>query len=384
MYVRYIDDIFFIWHGSERDLKEFLEVINTVHPTIKFDHKYSRTSIEFLDTIVKLTNGKLTTSLYTKPTDRRAYLHSSSYHPHSTKEAIAFSQATRLRKICTNIDDFKKHAANLNKDLSSRGYKEHKVSEAISRAASLDRSSLMAYKEKAPTSRIPLIVTYNRTLPNLNEIVSSTWNHLQINPTTANKFPERPRVCYKRNPNLRDLIGQTRISRNRVVRKTKPKLGRCTPCRGRADCKCCNHIINTQFFTSRRGKRYNMRHRTNCKSKNAIYLGMCIKCNQHQYVGKVEKQQMNKRVNKHRNDVKRPDGISIDKHFDDPEHDFNRDFRVIVIEEITKKDLTDEQMRNLLLRREDFWICKLGTLHPEGFNDKLNFPGESDPTLTSQ
>ena len=148
MYVRYIDDIFFVWHGSERDLKEFLEVINTVHPTIKFDHKYSRTSIEFLDTIVKLTNGKLTTSLYTKPTDRRAYLHSSSYHPHSTKEAIAFSQATRLRRICTNIDDFKKHAANLNKDLSSRGYKEHKVSEAINRSASLDRNTLMTYKEK--------------------------------------------------------------------------------------------------------------------------------------------------------------------------------------------------------------------------------------------
>ena len=92
---------------------------------------------------------------------------------------------------------------------------------------------------------------------------------------------------------------------------------------------------------------------------------------------------MNRRVNKHRNDVRRPDGISIDKHFDDPEHDFNRDFRVIVIEEITKKDLSDEQMRDLLLHREDFWIRKLGTLHPEGFKDKLNFPGET-PWITSQ
>ena len=383
MYVRYIDDIFFIWHGSERELKEFLEVINTVHPTIKFDHKYSRTSIEFLDTIVRLTNGKLTTTLYTKPTDRRAYLHSGSYHPDSTKKAIAFSQASRLRRICTDSTDFNEHANNLRRDLSNRGYNEDHVTEAISRAASLNRSDLMSYKEKTRTSRIPLIVTYNRTLPNLKEIISSTWNHLQINPTTADKFQERPIVCYKRNPNLRDLIGQTRISRNRVVRKAEPKRGRCSPCRGRADCQCCNHIINTEFFTSRKGKRFDMRHRTSCKSKNAIYLGMCLKCNQQQYVGKVEKQKMNKRVNKHRNDVKRPDAITIDKHFNDPEHDFNRDFRVIVIEEITKRDLSDEQMRNLLLRREDFWICKLGTLHPEGFNDKLNFPGESD-TISSQ
>ena len=383
MYCRYIDDIFFIWHGSERELKEFLEVINTVHPTIKFDHKYSRTRIEFLDTIVRLINGKLTTTLYTKPTDRRAYLHSGSYHPDSTKKAIAFSQASRLRRICTDKADFDEHASNLKRDLSNRGHDEDHVTEAISKAASLNRSDLMSYKEKTRTSRIPLIVTYNRTLPNLKKIISSTWNHLQINPTTADKFQERPIVCYKRNPNLRDLIGQTKISRNRVVRKTEPRRGRCSPCRGRADCQCCNHIINTEFFTSRKGKRFEMRHRTSCKSKNAIYLGMCLKCNQQQYVGKVEKQKMNKRVNKHRNDVRRPDAITIDKHFNNPEHDFNRDFRVIVIEEITKRDLSDEQMRNLLLRREDFWICKLGTLHPEGFNDKLNFPGESD-TLHSQ
>ena len=147
---------------------------------------------------------------------------------------------------------------------------------------------------------------------------------------------------------------------------------------------CCNHVITTQFFTSRTGKKYKMRHKTNCRTKNAIYLGICMKCNQHQYVGKVEKQGMNKRVNKHRNDVTRPDGISIDKHFNEPGHDFNRDFRVVIIEEVTKKGLTSEKIRNLLLHREDFWIRKLGTLHPEGFNDKLNFPAESDQIYASQ
>ena len=50
------------------------------------------------------------------------------------------------------------------------------------------------------------------------------------------------------------------------------------------------------------------------------YLGLCMKCNEHQYVGKVESQGMNKRVNKHRNDVTRPDGISRDKHFNQPGH----------------------------------------------------------------
>ena len=102
-----------------------------------------------------------------------------------------------------------------------------------------------------------------------------------------------------------------------------------------------------------------------------------MKCNKEQYVGKVEVQGTNKRVNKHRNDVHRADSLSVDRHFADNEHDFNRDFRIIVIEEITNKHLTKEQTRNLLLLREDFWIKKLGTLEPAGFNDKLNFPTDA-------
>ena len=49
---------------------------------------------------------------------------------------------------------------------------------------------------------------------------------------------------------------------------------------------------------------------------------------------------------------------------------------MIIIEEVTKKNMTKEQMRTTLLKREDFWILKLGTLEPHGFNDRLNFPHE--------
>ena len=384
MYVRYIDDIFLIWKGSERELKEFLEVINTIHPSIKFDYKYSREKIEFLDTTVKLLNNKLTTTLYTKPTDRRAYLHAQSYHPSSTKRSIAFSQATRIRRICTMDEDFRSNAETLKNDLVRRGYDEETVSQEIERAKNLDRNQLLTYKEKTQSNRIPLIVTYNKAMPNLNRLINSTWEHLLINPTTAAKFPEKPMVCYKRNRNLRDIIGQTKISKGKVVRKRELNRGRCRPCNGRSDCMCCRQIIDTSFFTSRTGKRFEIRHKTNCKTKYAIYLGLCIKCNKEQYVGKLEAQQTNRRVNKHRNDVEKADSIAIDRHFNQPDHSFNRDFRIIVIEEVSDKNLTKEQMRNLLLRREDFWILKLGTLHPRGFNDKLNFPNDNPQALTPE
>ena len=374
MYVRFIDDLLLIWKGSEEELLKFLKEINEVHPTIKFDFKCSRESIDFLDTTIKITGKKLTTTLYTKPTDRRAYLHARSYHPGATKKSIPFSQAARIRRICTNNEDFWTHANQLKKDLVNRGYNESTISREIDRAAGMERATLLQYKERPTSKRIPLIVQYNKNLPNFKEILENKWHHLEINPSVNEKFQEKPLICYKRNRTLRDELGQTKITNNKVIRTKPQKRGRCSPCLGRSDCMCCNHLISTNFFTDRAGKRYEIWHRTNCRSKYAIYLGFCLKCNQRQYVGKVEAQGMNKRTNKHRNDVTRADAIAIDQHFNQNGHDFNRDFRLIVIEEITKKNMTKEQTRNLLLHREDFWITKLNTLEPNGFNEKLNFP----------
>ena len=377
IYVRYIDDLFFIWKGTESDLLKFFKEINEVHPTIKLDYEYSRTKIHFLDTTVSVSGNRLGTTLYTKPTDRKAYLHARSYHPKSTKEAIAYSQAARLRRICTDKDDFQELADKLKKDLINRGYQREKVTEEINRAGNLDRNGLLTYKERVVNEQTPLIVTYNRKLPNLKRIIDNTWETLHINPTEKEKFVKKPLLCFRRNRNLRDILGQTKISQNKVVRKKQPTRGRCAPCRSRPDTKCCRHVISTSHFTNQTGdKRFEIRHKVGCKTRNAIYLGFCIKCNKKQYVGKVETQGTNKQINKHRNDTKKSDSIGVDKHFLEPNHDFDRDFKLIVIEEITQRNMTKDQIRQTLLRREDFWILKLGTLEPNGFNDRLNFPQE--------
>ena len=42
LYLRYIDDIFFIWKGTEKELKKKSLKINKKHPSIKIDQKYSK------------------------------------------------------------------------------------------------------------------------------------------------------------------------------------------------------------------------------------------------------------------------------------------------------------------------------------------------------
>ena len=171
---------------------------------------------------------------------------------------------------------------------------------------------------------------------------------------------------------MRDIIGQTKLTNGKVLRTKERATGRCTPCRGRSDAMCCSHVVNTNVFTDRTGrKRFQIRQRTNCRSKNAIYLAWCDRCTDgRQYVGKLESQQCNRRINKHRNDVNREKSIKIDQHFRSDNHSFE-DFRIIVNEEIQhQQSMTKEQIRLALLRREDFWVKTLGTLEPLGFNEK--------------
>ena len=69
VWLRYIDDIFFIWTESENKLESFLQRLNTFHLNLKFTHKKSETSDNFLDVVVRINAGKFETDLYSKPTD---------------------------------------------------------------------------------------------------------------------------------------------------------------------------------------------------------------------------------------------------------------------------------------------------------------------------
>ena len=93
-YLWFIDGIFMVWTKSENEIKSFINEINKKHHSIKFDFKFAREKIEFLDTLVyKDHNNLLQTTLYKKPTDRQNYLHAKSAHPFRLKKSIPYSQA---------------------------------------------------------------------------------------------------------------------------------------------------------------------------------------------------------------------------------------------------------------------------------------------------
>ena len=66
---------------SENELRTFMNEINQKHQSIKFDFKFLKENIEYLDTLVYIdSNNRLQTTPYKKPTDCQNYLHAKSAH----------------------------------------------------------------------------------------------------------------------------------------------------------------------------------------------------------------------------------------------------------------------------------------------------------------
>ena len=131
LWLRYIDNIFFIWTDGEKKLQNFLEKLNKSHPNIKFTHEPSKENISFLDLNVTLSEGQLQTDLYIKPTDRYQYLHYSSSHPEHTNRSTAFSQSLRVRRTCSYETDYKKNTMEMKSWFLKRAYPKSSVEKEL-------------------------------------------------------------------------------------------------------------------------------------------------------------------------------------------------------------------------------------------------------------
>ena len=124
----------FIWTCHKESLHTFINHIHFFHRTIKFTSEFShQQSTSWMCLSVKMHNTLLT-DLYTKPTDTQHYLHSTSCHPSHCNNGIAYIQAHRLSRICSNDSDFSHFTHNLKMQLVSRGHSAKEVQQVINRA----------------------------------------------------------------------------------------------------------------------------------------------------------------------------------------------------------------------------------------------------------
>ena len=378
-YARYIDDIFLIYTGDECKLEEFFRNINRVHDSIKFEYVKSSVSIAFLDTLIYIDDDrKLQTTLYNKPTDSHNYLHYNSAHPRHLRYNLPYSQALRIRRICSEADELDKQNQSLTKHFRKRNYPSDLITSQITKASSITREETLALSHRETNDRIPLITTFHTNLPPLARIINNRWDLLRLKPHLSEIFQDTPVIAYRRPPNIQDMVSSNTIENNMVSHKNnKHSLTKsakfCQPC-NRRNSQCCKHIRHTDTFTSfTTNSTYRIYHNTDCSSSNIIYLLECSKC-KIQYIGKSESK-FNLRINIYRHKITSPNPsnlLPVEQHFRAQDHDFNVDAKFTIIEKLEKNTLPNKS--KILELHEDFWIKKLKTLAPHGLNTKLNHP----------
>ena len=99
---RFIDDCFIPWKKGE-NLDLFAEILDTLHPSIKFTKEEGDSSIAFLDImVIKAEDDTIQTDIFYKQTNAHRYLHFQSAHPHKIERNIPLTLAQRITRIVSN------------------------------------------------------------------------------------------------------------------------------------------------------------------------------------------------------------------------------------------------------------------------------------------
>ena len=80
------------------------------------------------------------------------------------------------------------------------------------------RSKNTVIQKPSTQGNLPLVVTFNKTLPNIKNVIDKHWDILSINENLRKVFDKRPFISYRRH--LHQLIGGNRILKNKVYAKT--------------------------------------------------------------------------------------------------------------------------------------------------------------------
>lgn len=127
-YKRYIDDLFFIWEGTESDLLDFKYSIDKLIPNIRFTCSHSPSSINFLDLTIFSTNEELHYKVFHKEISKYLYLTPKSFHPRQTLKGMIVGEILRYQRNSSHECYFRQSKRDFYIRLLKRGYSDRFLS----------------------------------------------------------------------------------------------------------------------------------------------------------------------------------------------------------------------------------------------------------------
>jgi len=105
-YNRYVDDVWSLIKGTEVEAENLLQLMNSVHPSIKFTiEKEVDNKLPFLDVLVQKSSNRLSWSIYEKKTKSNTIIPSTSHHTYHQKMAFFNFSFRRILTYLQNKDE---------------------------------------------------------------------------------------------------------------------------------------------------------------------------------------------------------------------------------------------------------------------------------------
>ncbi len=371
---RFIDDIFCIYQGTEEELLEFINHLNTCHKeeTIKFTYEYSKSKVSFLDTTVYQENNKLKTTLYVKPTDSHSYLAYDSCHPKHMIDGIPFSQFLRVRRICTEWEEFLKHSLRLFMHFSLRGYPNDILMPALQKVSAMSQEEVNDSNTPSATAQskkqLYCITTYNPQNPPIKAIIEKYWPILGRSNATRALLDCEIIYGFRRPKNLRDELVQAKLTPPKPLSVIRGKVDRSTLCNRPNTCVHCPRLNRSGTIVSHsNGRKYRTKLNISCQTENVIY---CLTCNVPncgvQYVGQTKNRIMD-RFRNHLSDIRTSKDTTMARHMASHGITTNPPICISILEFINASP-DSEIAQNLRNKWEKMWMARLNTYIPQGLN----------------
>lgn len=335
---RFLDDCFVPWTRSVTDLHRLHQILNSLHPDIKFTIEYSQIELPFLDVLVKKTGSKIDTDIYYKPTDSQQYLIFNSCHPKHIKLSIPYSLARRLRMIISNDEIVLQRMSDLKQALLKQKYPESVIDAGFQRALNLNKSELRRVRQNPEENVVTYVSTFNPKNPELFGTIRQNLNILYEDQKMNTILQTNDIIKSKRQPqNLKRLLTRAKFDEN-IQTAT---INRCN----RPNCGLCKYIIVGSNFSFKCGKTFNVTTNMGCEVKNLIYVMQCNGCGE-EYIGETG-DSLRHRMTVHRQQIRNSSVriLHVSNHMAACARNCENPFRLFPLYKMKQADATMRKMK---------------------------------------
>ncbi|OCT76286.1 hypothetical protein XELAEV_18031482mg [Xenopus laevis] len=289
----YIDDLLFVWAGSDRLFEEFIASLNNEALNLKFTCCFDRKNIAYLDLWISVENENIMTSVYTKPFAGNSILRADSCHPRNG--GIPKGQFLRLRRNCNTVEKFIEESCILRDKFLCKGYSFKSLQKAFISALNSDRKALIKDKKRIDknvqrqsnspredhtervgmnrkdTNKIIMSMRYSAQFDKIKSLLNKHLPILYGDSVFKQLLEPGIQVVARRAPTLGMILAPSMF--NKEAKSStwleNPGMFRC----GSKRCVTCGVVQVSDNFTCNVTKEiYRIKSYINCNTKSVIYI----------------------------------------------------------------------------------------------------------------